>query len=498
MIRRASDCAGDLRAKARRGVRQMLIRQAAIQAVTFVSGIFLARMLSPAEFGLFAIVSFIITFSNLIGDLGLGASIIQSREGPGDREFQVAFTLQQFLLGAVTIALFFSAPAVPLIYPEMAGLDWLVRAMCLAILLGSWRSISASIMERDLKYDRLALVETAEVVVYQGTALAMAAAGFGVWSFISASMAKGVLGAVMAYAFAPWKIRLMFNQALARKLLRFGLQYQFQSVVNQLNTAVIPILVGVYGGESRVGHLTWASSNAGKPLALVENVSRVSFSLFSRLQDSPAEIEEVLARYLSWLMIPVFGWIALVVCSAREMVEVVYTAKWAGAVTPLVIFSLSLPFTSIIWLAAMSLQARKKMREVSALLVLRAALFWAAALLLIRAFDISGIALAYLLSTALISMAALRLSGKGLPARLGLNVWRAVVCLLLAVFFTVMAKKWIVSLGAVSLLVQGVFGLAAGLSLYLLLLWILLQRHYRDHWAAWLKGLIKGKRVDGC
>lgn len=498
MICRASDRAGDLRAKARRGVRQMLIRQAAIQAVTFVSGIFLARMLSPAEFGLFAIVSFIITFSNLIGDLGLGASIIQSKEGPGDGEFQVAFSLQQFFLGVVTIALFFGAPAAALIYPGMAGLDWLIRAMCLVILLGSWRSISASILERELRYGQLALVETAEVAVYQGTALAMAAAGFGVWSFISASMVRGVLGAVMAYAFAPWKIRSRFNMSMAGKLLRFGLHYQFQSVVNQLNTAVIPLLVGMYGGESRVGHLTWASSNANKPLSLVENVSRVSFSLFSRLQERPAEVEDVLVSQLSWIMIPVFGWIAAMACAAREMVEVVYTDKWAGAVTPLVIFSLSLPFTSIIWLAVMSLQARKRMKAVSALLVLRAMLFWAAAVLLIRVFDIAGVALAYLLSTALISLAALRLSGKDLPARLAGNVWRAGLCLLLAVFVTVTAKKWIVSLYAGSLLARGAFGLAGGLGVYLFLLWFLLPRSYRDQSAAWLKGLLKRERADGC
>lgn len=498
MISGASDGGGDLRTKARRGVRQMLARQAAIQAITFVSGILLARILSPAEFGLFAIVSFIITVSTLIGDLGLGSSIIQSKEGPGDREYQVAFTLQQFFLGAVTIALFLGAPAVTLLYPGVEGLDLLVRAMCLAILLGSWRSISASIMERDLKYGQLALVETAEVVVYQGTALAMAAAGFGVWSFISASMVKGILGAVMAYIFAPWKIRLRVDKYVAVKLLRFGLQYQFQAIVNQLNTGVIPLLVGATRGEAQVGNLTWASSNAGKPLTLVENVSRVSFPLFSRLQDRPAEIEEVLVRYISWIMIPVFGWIALVVCSAGEMVELVYTAKWAGAVTPLVIFSISLPFTSIIWLSVMSLQARKKMKAVSILLVLRAVLFWAMAVMLIRVLDIAGAALAYLLSTALIGMAALELSGKGLPARLGLNIWQAGLSLLLAVFITIMAKKWIVCPITGSLLARGAFGLTAGLLIYLLLLWLLLPRNHREQALTWLMGLVKRERIDGC
>lgn len=477
-------------------MRQMLARQVAIQAVTFVSGIFLARMLSPSEFGLFAIVSFIITISNLIGDLGLGASIIQSKEGPGDREFQVAFTLQQFFLGTVTTGLFFAAPAAALLYPGMPGLDWLIRAMSLNILLGSWRSISASIMERDLRYGRLAMVETAEVVAYQGVALALAAAGFGVWSFISASIARGVLGSVMAYLCAPWKVRLSADRGVAANLLRYGLQYQFQVIVNQMNTGVIPILVGVTGGEARVGNLTWASSNAGKPLMLVENVSRVSFPLFSRLQDRPAEIEEVMVRYISWVMIPVFGWITVIVCSAGEMVEIIYTAKWAGAVGPLVVFSLSLPFTTVIWLSVMSLQARGRMKAVSVLMVLRAVIFCAGAVLLINALDITGVALAYLLSTILISVAALRLAGKGLPLKLGKNLLPVGASFLLSVLPTLALKEWIAHLYPSGLLTQGLFGLTAGLAAYLLLIWLLLPEIYRLQAQAWIKGLVKRERDD--
>jgi O-antigen/teichoic acid export membrane protein len=150
----------DVHNKARRGIRLLMIRQVALQMLTMVGGIVLARTLAPAMFGLFTIATFLVTAFALFADFGLAPSLIQRKNELAELDIQVAFTLQQALTTTIVIILLITAPwLVHLYHKAPPDTVWLVRSLAFSLFLTSWRTMSALQLERKLRYDRLALIE---------------------------------------------------------------------------------------------------------------------------------------------------------------------------------------------------------------------------------------------------------------------------------------------------------------------------------------------------
>lgn len=358
--------------RAQRGIRLLMGRQVVLQVLTFAGGIVLARVLTPAEFGLYAIATFLVGTMALFGDFGLAPSFIQRREELSDGDLRVGFTLQLLSTTLVVAVVLLVAPQLASLYPKAPSETvWLVRTLALFLYLTSWRSMSALQLERELRYDRLARIEVAESLVYQAVAVGLALNGFGVWSFVWAALMRGLLGTVMVFLAAPWKVRFGFDRAVARRILLFGVPFQLQNVVNQASSWVTPLFVGSYIGPQAVGYLTWASSNGRKPLMLVDSVMRVAFPHFSRLQHDDSEAERIIGRYLTYLLAITGFWFALLLTDGRDVVALVYTNKWKAAVPALIMYAATLFLEVPAWISGVALNARGEVRFTTRVMVVR-------------------------------------------------------------------------------------------------------------------------------
>lgn len=343
---------------ARRGIRLMITRQAALQIITFMGGVVLARVLDPAQFGLYAIATFLVGAFALLGEFGLAPSFIQRREAITELDLRVGFTLQQVFTTAIVAALLLSAPWLASLYPKAPpDTVWLVRAVAFNLYLTSWRSMSALQLERALRYDRLARIEVVETLSYQAIAVGLALAGLGVWSFVWASVARGVLGALLVFLAAPWNVRVAFDRRVAARILTYGLPFQLQSLTNAVGGWITPLFVGSFIGPQAVGYLTWASSNGKKPLVLVDSVMRVAFPHFARIQADPREVERTVVRYLTYLLLPAGLWFVLLFGAGSDVVTLVYTRKWSPAAPALTLYAATLPLDVIAWISATALNA---------------------------------------------------------------------------------------------------------------------------------------------
>jgi len=308
--------------------------------VMFGSGVVLARTLPPADFGLFAIALFVVTFAGALTELGLQAALIQRAGDLGEYELRTALAIQQTAVTVVVVVLWSGAGWLPQVYPKASpALTWVVRLMSLELYLASWRDLSEMLLERALRYERLAPIDVAGSVVYALVAIAVALRGGGVWSFAGAFMASSALRTVLLYRVAPWPFRPTFDRHAARALLRVGLPVQVGRIVNQAQYWVTPTLVAGLIGPEAVGLLQWAAGNGRKPLEVLESVMRVSLPHFSILQDDAREVERLLSRYVVVFALVCGLWLAVLAVAGHDLVLLVYTARWEPAVPALVLFA---------------------------------------------------------------------------------------------------------------------------------------------------------------
>lgn len=348
----------DVNRRAKKGIRELLVREGALMGLTFAGGVVLARVLDPIDFGLFGITTFLVNVLALFGDCGLAPSLIQRKKALSDLDLRVGFTLQQVLVTSVVVLIWVAAPWLAGLYPEAPPeLMWLIRVLAFSLYLTTWRSMSALQLERSLNYRRLALVEVVEKLSYQVIVVGLAVLGFGVWSLIAGVLAQGVLGTGLVYRLAPWRVRLAFDRAIAREILAYGIPYQTHRIVGNMKNWLAPTLVAALIGPEAVGFLMWGGGNGRWPLRLLRNVMRVSFPHFSRLQDHPAEVERLLSKYQGYFLVLTGFWLALLAAAGHDLTAWIYTEKWLPAVPVLVLVAAQLSLIALAWSTKSALSA---------------------------------------------------------------------------------------------------------------------------------------------
>lgn len=415
----------DLDRRAWVGMRQLFRRQLVNLVVGLAAGITLARTLSPAEFGAFAIISFVVAAFTILGDLGLNASLIQRREPPADEELQHALAIQLILATAVVIAVWIAATWLTALYPRLGpNTVWLTRLFALSLFFVPLRSISLVRLERALRYRPIAFVEMAESFVFQATAVGLALSGFGVASFVIAALARGLVGAVALYRASPWPLKLRLGRGPTGDLLRYGFSFQAGGILQALSGWVTPALVGTIAGPGAVGYLGLAGTTARRPLTLVDAVMRVSFPHFSALQSAREELDRRVIAYLVGFIWVVSSWLAFLLVVGRPLIELLYSSKWHLAVVPMLIFAGTLPLEVIFWTMGFSYAAVNRNWDVVRILSARSLLNIAVAVTLVPTIGYLGVPLASLASAILVAPVLLaRFSPGFLRTLLGAVAW---------------------------------------------------------------------------
>ena len=484
----SDNTADTLHHRASKGMQMLFGRQVVTQVMGLAGGILLARRLNPADFGVYAIITFLVNVFTLVGDLGLTASYIQREAEIETRQLHLSFTLQLGLATFITLLVWLLAPWALHWYPALSSeAVWMARAFVLTLYFPAFRSISAVQLERHLQYAPIARAEMVEMAVYQSAAVLLAFGGCGVWSFIVATLLRGLAGTVLLYCAAPWPIRLHWDKQEARRILGYSISFQMGGIMNAVGNWATPTLVGMLIGPQAVGYLGNATANANRPLVVVEAVMRVSFPHFSRMQTDAAQLKEVVITYICGFAWIVSLWMALLWAVGTPLIALVYSAKWIPSVSALKLFAAALPCEVVCWTMGFCYSAVNRNWVVVRIVGMRSLLMLMLAAILVPRCGFTGIAWATLLAAAFAAVLLLARFDRGfLQETLRRIVWIA-FCVAGGTACGLLSLQAIGASGWAHLLFQCVGGGAVTLGAYVGLSLLLAPAQYRRQASAMLQ-----------
>lgn len=392
----------ELNARVRRSMLVLQGRQVLLLAMNLGVGILLARKLEPAVFGLYGIATFCLSLVVMATNFGLAASLVQRKEDFGQHEVSVAFTLQTIVALGASVLVWVLAPLALLLYRESPPeLVWIIRSLVAPMLLSPILTIARIQLERDIEFQKIATLDVVSVVVGNVVVLSMVFAEYGVWSFVVGNVAGAVVSTFLALRMMRYRPRFAFDRALSKRLLSFGVFFQLENLTNEAAGWIIPLISGVRLGPTAVGLLTWASSNGRRPLMIVDNVMKVAFPHFSRLQHDPVELGRQMGVYLRRLTFFCYSWGLLGLLLADPMTKIVYTSKWSPGVVCLQLFALGLIVDVANWVGGMTLTAIGGVKKTVKWTLTKSVLSIVGALALVGPLGIVGIPLASFLASAI-------------------------------------------------------------------------------------------------
>ncbi|SRR5260221_55705 len=331
------------------GVFALVTRTFVISIISFIVNFLLTVFLSPIVFGVYYLVTAVIAFLSYFSDIGLAAALIQKKEPLTQEDLKTTFTIQQILVvTACTIALLVT-PFFAKFYQLNNSGTYLFVALVVAFFLSSLKTIPSILLERELHFEKLVIPQIVETLAFNIVALILAIKGFGISSFSYAVVARGFTGLIAMYIVSPWKVEFGISKKTAKELLSFGIPFQANSFVALLKDDLLIAYIGRILPLAQVGYIGFAQKWAFAPLRLImDNIIRITFPSFSRLQDEKALLAKGIEKslfVLTFLILP--SLVGLVVLAPSFIHVIPRYQKWEPALISLGFFAMSAALASV-------------------------------------------------------------------------------------------------------------------------------------------------------
>jgi O-antigen/teichoic acid export membrane protein len=325
----------DLDHRILRGTAWVALSYGGSQAIGFVVLTVLARLLTPAAFGVVSLASIVIVVMTYLQESGLGMAVIRQR----DELEQAAGTMWVFMVAASVVlyaAAFTLAPLLADLFRQ-PGLTDVVRVLALALIIRALGSASGALLERDLSFRTRTKGELAGAVAQAAFAIPLAVAGLGVWSLVIGQLANVATFSVAFWMLAPMRPNpRLYSWSTLRRLARFGRHITIGNVLGLVNSTSDNAVIGKLVGAAALGYYSVAWRVANLPaLGLSYIVGRVMFPAYSTISDDlPAFRRAFVMNVQRVALVSLPVGLGILICSDSIVVGL-FGDRWHPAVAPL-------------------------------------------------------------------------------------------------------------------------------------------------------------------
>ncbi len=315
------------------------------QLVGWASTLIVARLLTPEDYGLVGMASIYLGLITLVSEFGLGSTVITLRDLSEEQVAQLnglalligvgSFALS--CVAAIPLGWFFRAPQLPVI----------VAVMSTAFLISAFKTVPGSLLQREMQFRALALVETARAALLAIGMIVFALLGLRYWTLViggllSTALSTGATLALRRHRFAwPHRQSLAHAMTFTRHILIARLAWYTYSNADFL-------VAGRLLGKAALGlyELGWNVANV--PIEKITSlVGQVTPAVFAAVQTDRAALRRYLLAITEGLALITFPASVGLALVAPDFVRLVLGAKWQGAIVPLQLLALSTGFRAV-------------------------------------------------------------------------------------------------------------------------------------------------------
>jgi PST family polysaccharide transporter len=317
--------------KAGRGLKWSLLGNVVTKFGSFGMGLVLARLLTPADFGVYAVALAAMQFVMHVNDVGLIAATVQWR-GRLEDMAPTAATLAAAFSIVIYGAFWVAAPALADIanVPEATPI---IRLLTVGILVDGFTAVRSAALMRTFRQDKLIRANLIGLVVNATTAISLGSAGAGAYSFAAGQVAGSIVTGVVVFVVAAVPVRVGIDRAIARKLMVFGIPLAASLGIEAILMNADYIIIGRYLDTTLLGYYLLAFNISTWALSVISSAVRyVSVAGFSRLSEVDAETLSVgVQRTLPLLFTGLVPIAVLTAALATPLIIVLYGTEWMAA-----------------------------------------------------------------------------------------------------------------------------------------------------------------------
>lgn len=298
----------------------------------------LARLLSPEDFGLYAMALVFFTFVQTFANMGTSAALIQKKEHTATLASTVFFTNIAIGLG-LSLLVYLVSPNIAAIYSE-PDVAKLLQILSLVFFIASFGFVHAAMLRREMNFVHIVKGEVFANVISSILCIYLALNGFKAYSFVYQMLAYTVLNTMFLWYFYRWKPSLVVSLLDIKSVFNFSANLTLFGIVDYVARNIDKFLVGKFLGTAALGSYYIGYRVILMPLKQITNsVKNVLFSALSKLQDDDAKFRQVFLKVVFIIAFFTVPLMLVFIPVADLFTLAIMGKKWEGAIGILQVFA---------------------------------------------------------------------------------------------------------------------------------------------------------------
>ncbi|MGM9872483.1 MAG: lipopolysaccharide biosynthesis protein [Muribaculaceae bacterium] len=333
------------------GVIWGFIDRFATLGIGFIITIFLARQLSPEDYGLINMLTIFMTLGAVLIQSGFGHALIQKQHITDGQKCTV-FYLNVCISIIIFVIGYFAAPLIANFYrqPELTSIS---RHLFILFPINAFSIIQHSILIKELKVKEKVIATTVALVVAGIVGIYLALNGFGVWSLVWQSITYAFTRCTMLWAMTKWVPKLTFDFKFVKEIYKFSLSLLGIYIVEGIFQNIYPIIIGKFFPVAQVGYYSQAHRlQTTISNSLSSAIQTVSFPAIASVQDDMERVRNLYKKMLTCILYIYIPAMALMCIMGREIFIVIFTSKWLLSVPIFMILCVAESLTPIAHISA--------------------------------------------------------------------------------------------------------------------------------------------------
>ena len=320
-----------LKSQIKKGLYWKFLEQFSGYGMQFVVGIFMARMLSPEDYGITALPTVFIVIAGIFADAGFGPAMIR-KEKLSDEDLSTAFYYSTGVGILLYISLFIASPYIADFY-NAPVLTWLIRVSSLGFLYGPIGTPQNIILRRRLDFKTPTKIAIVTRILAAVLGIAMAYYGYGVWALAIPGMIAGIISLLLNIYVVRWFPKLVWSKESFRYLWGFGNKLMASSLLDTIYNNITPAFIGKYYSPADLGVYNRALGYAQMPSQNIYGViANVSYPVLSKIQNDDERLLQNYRRMIKLSAFVVFPLMMGLAALARPLVITMITEKWEACI----------------------------------------------------------------------------------------------------------------------------------------------------------------------
>lgn len=321
----------NLRQKAVSGMIWTAFQRYSTILIQFVSGIILARLLTPYDYGCIGMLMIFMVLSESFIDGGFGSALIQKKR-PTQEDYSTIFFWNIGMALLLYVVLYFSAPAIASFYNIPLLCD-VLRVQGVILFIYAFNIVQRNQLQKKLNFKALSIVTIFTSIVSLAITIVMAYHSFGVWSLVTQNIMTAAIPAFVFWFYLKWRPKLIFSWQSFKELFNFGFFMFMTHLLNQFEKQIQGLMIGKFFNASTMGYYSKAyDTEMVASTSISQVMAQVTYPLYVEIQDDSKALRDMVKKLTMTLSYITFPMMFILLLCAKPIFIILYSERWVSSV----------------------------------------------------------------------------------------------------------------------------------------------------------------------